>query len=125
MTEKETDILAKCRLMLSALGAIGWRNNVGALKDKKGRPVRYGLCKGSSDWIGFYPVKITQDMVGKVIAVFTAIECKADKGIVSPEQKNFLDVIRKHGGISGIARSDNDCDKILKDGAHTLSRTEN
>ena len=29
-----------------------FRNNVGALKDQKGRLVRYGLQKGSSDLIG-------------------------------------------------------------------------
>jgi hypothetical protein len=33
-----------------------WRNNVGALRDERGRLVTYGLCKGSSDLIGLHQV---------------------------------------------------------------------
>ena len=40
------------------------------------RQIKYGLCNGSSDLIGWTPITITPDMIGKKIAVFTAIEVK-------------------------------------------------
>ena len=62
------------------------RNNSGALTDKSGRLVRYGLgnvsaqfnkvCK-SSDLIGITRVIVTPGMVGSVLGVFTAEEVKA------------------------------------------------
>lgn len=63
-----------------------WRNNVGVLKDRTGRPVRYGLANDSealneklksSDLIGWRPVTITPGHVGQVIAQTVARECKA------------------------------------------------
>lgn len=62
-----------------------FRNNVGALRDDRGRVVRYGLandsaalnkeCK-SGDLIGWRRVTITPSMVGCVIAQFVSRECK-------------------------------------------------
>jgi hypothetical protein len=30
-----------------------FRNNTGTLRDQHGRPVQFGLCKGSADLIGY------------------------------------------------------------------------
>jgi hypothetical protein len=81
-----------------------WRNNTGALKDASGRLVRYGLCQGSSDLIGFTTVTITPEMVGQQVAIFTAIEVK-DRGRPTPEQLRFLEVVQAAGGRAGVARS--------------------
>jgi hypothetical protein len=89
-----------------------FRNNTGALKDMHGRLVRFGLCQGSSDLIGWRTVTITPDMVGQNLAVFTAIEVK-DKGRPTPEQQRFIEVVRDAGGIAGIARSVDDAKAIL------------
>lgn len=69
------------------------------------RPLHAGLCKGSSDLIGWRSVEITQDMVGCTVAVFTAIEVKSKNGRVTNEQQRFIDVVRGAGGIGAIVRS--------------------
>ena len=90
-----------------------FRNNTGALMDQNGRLVTFGLCKGSSDLIGFKTVKITNDMVGTELAVFTAIEVK-DKGHATKYQKNFIDVVKKAGGMAGVAKNVEEAKKILE-----------
>jgi hypothetical protein len=47
-------------------------------------------------------------MIGKKIAVFTAVEIKTEKGIVSPEQKIFLENVKNSGGIAKIIRNIDD-----------------
>lgn len=89
-----------------------FRNNVGAFQ-RKGRWIRFGLIKGSSDLIGWTPVEITKDMVGHTMAVFTAIECKAKKGRATPPQLYFIERVKLDGGYAGIARSAEDALKII------------
>jgi hypothetical protein len=90
-----------------------FRNNTGAFKDPRTKQfVRFGLCVGSSDLIGWHSVTITPDMVGQTLAVFTAIEVK-DKGRPTPEQLTFIEVVRRAGGFAGIARSVAEARKIL------------
>ncbi len=112
---RETNIVQNIRLDIAKLG-IYWRNNVGALKDTNGRLVKYGLCVGSSDLVGFTPMRITQDMVGQTVAVFTAIEVKVPGKNPTPEQVNFITAIQKSGGIAGVARSVEDARKIILGG---------
>lgn len=70
-----------------------WRNNVGVLVDKTGRPVRYGLANDtkeingkikSGDLIGWRSVTVTPDMVGRTIAVFVSRECKPEGWTPAP-----------------------------------------
>jgi hypothetical protein len=51
-----------------------WRNNTGALVDRQGRLVRFGLCRGSSDLISLRSLEITPELVGQRIAQFVALE---------------------------------------------------
>lgn len=92
-----------------------FRNNVGALEDKTGRVVRYGLCKGSSDLIGWRTVEVTPDMVGKPVAVFVALEVK-DRGRLTAEQAQFLAVVQSAGGIAAEVRSVEDAERALNCG---------
>lgn len=69
------------RLEASRKGLKLWRNNVGALLDERGVPVRYGLANESKrlnehiksgDLIGWRPIEIG----GRRIAQFVSRECK-------------------------------------------------
>jgi hypothetical protein len=93
-----------------------FRNNVGtAYQGQMGsisgdrvllypRFVEFGLCKGSSDLIGWTEVEITPQMVGTKVAVFTAVEVKTKTGRVSDEQKRFIKNVNDAGGIAKIER---------------------
>lgn len=91
-----------------------FRNNVGLFKTQDGRNVQTGLCIGSSDLIGFQSITITPEMVGQKIAVFTAIEIKTPKGKPTHEQINFIECVRKFGGIAAIVKSVDDALAVLK-----------
>lgn len=71
-----------------------WRNNTGVARQANGRVIRYGLCVGSSDLIG-----LTSE------GQFVAIELKASRGRLSHEQELFLALVRRNGGLAGVARS--------------------
>ena len=108
----EAYVQNKIRLAVGSGDVRLFRNNTGALFDMQGRLVKFGLCKGSSDLIGFRSITITPDMVGQKIAVFSAIEVK-DKGKVTVDQKNFINIINNAGGYAGVAKNVNDAKKIL------------
>jgi hypothetical protein len=64
-----------------------FRNNTGTLRDQHGRPVQFGLCKGSADLIGWKQVTVTPEMVGQQVAVFLSIEVKTPTGRIRPDQQ--------------------------------------
>jgi len=109
----ETNLVKKIQIAFSRLGARVFRNNIGMLEDKRGSKVRYGLCTGSSDLIGWTPVVITQAMVGSRVAVFTSVEAKSDKGKLRPEQMAWLTVIEAAGGIAMLVRSESEATIML------------
>ncbi len=94
-----------------------WRNEVGVVRfeDKKGIPrtVSFGLCKGSSDLIGIRPLLIMPEHVGRTIGQFVAFELKTVKGRATKEQKMFLELIERNGGIAAIVRSVDDAREAL------------
>ena len=76
---------ALVRIEAAQAGVWLTRNNVGALIDKEGRPVRYGLANESkkqnekvksADLIGIRPILIGPHHVGKVIGQFVSREVK-------------------------------------------------
>ena len=81
----EAAVQSAIRMEAARKGVRLWRNNVGALVDSRGVPVRYGLandskqvnevCK-SGDLIGVRPVLIGLQHVGQVIGQFVSRECK-------------------------------------------------
>lgn len=121
----EKDIERQIIMETCKIGCRLFKNNVGSATIKnpetgKEYRVNFGLCEGSSDLIGWTPVVITKEMVGRTFAVFTAIEVKKDvtkkynKRRMETQQK-FIDIVNKNGGIS--FKSDNPklaCDKIIE-----------
>lgn len=89
-----------------------FRNNRGTATTPHGQFIRFGIpeprtperaddMKGG-DRIGFTEIKITADMVGKTIAVFTSIEEKTVNDRLKPGQIKWHNFILEHGGISEI-----------------------
>lgn len=100
---------------------MGWAGNIsergkGWIKIFNPRPLHAGLTVGGSDTIGWTSVEITPQMIGKRVAVFTAIEFKAPGKYPSREQRNFLEIVREAGGIGGVAHSVDDAVKIVTTG---------
>jgi len=106
MTEQQTQ--QSIRLALSRGDTRLWRNNTGTLLDRQGRPVTFGLCKGSSDLIGLRSITIGPEHLGQRLAVFAAIEVKSATGRATPEQAAFIEQVQAMGGLAGIARSVSD-----------------
>jgi hypothetical protein len=114
----EADILRAIMLEVGSGPVRVFRNNVGlawtgtvikrtadTLTLRDPRPLHAGLCVGSSDLIGWRTVTVTPEMVGQRLAQFVALEVKAPRGRVSPEQQQFVDTVNAAGGIGVIARS--------------------
>tara|TARA_R110000868_G_scaffold376429_1_gene641278 strand:- start:1185 stop:1511 length:327 start_codon:yes stop_codon:yes gene_type:complete len=69
-----------------------WRNNTG-VAEHRGARVRYGLAVGSADLIGCLDGR------------FVALEVKTPVGRASTEQRQWLDLVRRHGGFAAVVRS--------------------
>lgn len=109
----EQRIQQEIRLACSTGPVRLFRNNTGTLKDQHGRPVQFGLCKGSADLIGWRTITVTPEMVGQQVAVFTSIEVKTPTGRLRPEQQQWLEAVQAAGGIAGVARSVEDALQIV------------
>lgn len=68
-----------------------WRNNVGF---DRLLSIPYGLGRGSADLIGI-----------AAGGRFLAIEVKTPEGRLSPEQRAWISVVNKRGGLAIVARS--------------------
>lgn len=115
----EVAVQNEIRLEASKAGLRLWRNNVGAIKDERGVPVRYGLCNDnaqlnaslkSSDLIGIRPVLIQPHHVGTVIGQFVAREVKAPTWRYTATaremaQLRFLELVTSLGGDACFANS--------------------
>ena len=114
--QSEAKIQHDVRLALGATIPL-WRNEVGVVRfeDKQGKPrtVSFGLCKGSSDLIGIRPLLIIPEHVGRTIGQFVAFELKTVKGRATKEQKMFLELIERNGGVAAIVRSVEDAREAL------------
>lgn len=72
---------------------------------KNARRLHYGLCKGSHDLIGWTPVKISKEMIGQTLAVFTSVEAKTGKLKPTKEQVNFGFQVKEAGGLQAVVYS--------------------
>lgn len=126
MAHKETEVVKAAMVRVSKTGTRIFRNNVGtgfqgkphfgrdgSLTLQMYRVVKYGLVEGSSDLIGWTERVITPDMVGKKVAIFTALEGKTAEGAATPEQKNFIVRVNEAGGLAGVFRSADEAEAIV------------
>lgn len=117
------------RRVLHERGVRLFRNNRGALLDKRGKPVRFGLANDtvaegealkSADLIGWDVVLITPDMVGTFISRTYSVEVKPHgwkppgvgpikdaRGKLTAYghylgQKAWADLVNREGGIAGF-----------------------
>jgi hypothetical protein len=84
LVEKEGALQKRTMIALATAGALVLRNNVGAIR-KGQRFIRYGLGKGSSDLLCFTPN-------GRPF--FVEIK-RAKFGLISEEQKSFIDMMAR------------------------------
>lgn len=117
--KSESYVQSAVRLEAPHKGVLLMRNNVGALKDERGVPVRYGLMNDSaqlnkriksSDLIGIRRVLIGPSDVGKVIGQFVARECKHADWVLrgagdahERAQMEFLNLVNSWGGDGKFA----------------------
>lgn len=106
--KRETALVRRLMLRATELGARLFRNNVGQYVDSRGNVVRYGLCVGSSDLIGWTPYVVRPEDVGRTIAVFTAVEAKTLRNVPTGPQIQFVQAVKAAGGIAVFARSTDD-----------------
>lgn len=115
MANIETTIQNRIRLELSKAGAVTFRNmtaqgwagkivdqGAGYVTLSNPSPLIAGLCVGSPDLVGWMPVTVTPDMVGRRIAVFLCPEIKTPIGRASPEQLKFYNAAIRGGAIAGF-----------------------
>ena len=76
------------------------------------RVIRFGLCVGSGDLIGWKSITITPEMVGRRVAVFLSVETKAKRGVKSEAQENWCSQVKINGGLAGFAKSIDEAIKI-------------
>jgi len=132
---KESSLLREIQLAFTNLGARLFRNNTalgwagratqyykqqtvkvgpGDVLVRSAHPLKAGLCVGSSDLIGWTTIVISEDMVGRPVAVFTAIEGKTGRLQATEEQVKFIQAVNMAGGYAGVARSSGDAVEIIK-----------
>lgn len=78
---------------------------------RNARPFHAGV-KGMSDLGGWMPVKITEKHIGYTFAQCTQVEVKLN-GNATKEQKAWIDAVNSSGGRAGIARKEDDLERIL------------
>lgn len=77
-------------------GLVLWRNNVGLAEHWDGKAVqrvRYGLAPGSADLVGLCDGR------------FIALEVKTPKGRTTPDQEQWIELVRCAGGFAAVVRS--------------------
>ena len=107
----ESTIMRKIQLALAKHGVRLFRNNVGTLQDKDGRYIKFGLCVGSSDLIGY-------TATGR----FIAVEVKVPGKQATPEQQAFLDAVVTCGGIGFVAHSEEEAERKYNDSLTATTR---
>ncbi len=91
------------------------RLEAGDMAIRNARPFHSGVA-GMSDLGGWVPVTVTPDMVGKTIAVYCQVEVK-ENARPTTEQLAWIGAVKQAGGRAGVARSDDDLQRIINGSA--------
>ena len=112
MGNKATNLTNAVMLDISSLGCVVWKNPRGFDKERK---VTYGTGpNGAADLIGYRRVLITDDMVGKTLAQFMAVEIKAGGDRKKENQADYISTVNSHGGIAGFVACPEDAVMLVK-----------
>jgi hypothetical protein len=88
--------------------------NEGDVIVRKARRFNAGF-EGLLDLGGWHTVVVTPEMIGRKLAIYTALEVKTKTGRLRAAQKKFIDLVRAAGGLAGVVRSPEDAEEILKE----------
>lgn len=84
---------------------------------KNARAIRFGH-EGMGDLGGWVSKVVTQDMVGKRVAIYTNLETKKKghrtKKDRLEKQLAFIETVKQHGGIAAMVESVEQAQEILK-----------
>lgn len=113
----EARILHDVRLALGLVEGLDlMRNNVGAFDlnapckhcGRRPRP-------GGPRW-GVYGLGVgSADLVGHLSGRFLALEIKGPRGVVRPEQLQWLERIRRNGGVAAVVRSADEAVAVVRE----------
>jgi hypothetical protein len=106
-TTPEGRVKADCLRYLEKRGIKAWNNPSGAVCIAPDRWLHFGK-KGSADILGCLPD-------GR----FLAVECKAERGRLSPEQRQFLADIKAPGGLALVVRGWRELDAALRESGYS------
>lgn len=132
MAKKESNIQSNIRLAVAGKtncrlfrinAGMGWtgdvtRNPDGSITIRNPRAF-HGAPTGYPDLSGFTPVIVTPEMVGTTLAVFTAIEVKAQRGRKGEAQEKFISLAQDLGALAGFAKSPEDALRIIGSAGNT------
>lgn len=94
-------------------GGVLYRNRRGMVDLASGAKMPIGLGpNGYGDLVGYLPVTITPEMLGRTIAVYCMVESKV-RGVPEPHQQARIDEVRAAGGIAGGACNAEDAEIVL------------
>lgn len=102
MGRAENALQRACLEYLKIRGVMAWRNNTGLLRDRNGKPVRFGVV-GSGD------------IFAVVGGRFLSVECKVKGGKVSDHQKRWAEEVNSAGGMAIVAETVDDVHDALED----------
>jgi hypothetical protein len=132
---KEHEIMNRIRIAISEYGkyfrvnaGTGWTSNdihkifipgryplgAGDIILKNARPFTSGVPAGYTDISGVTTITVTPEMVGQKIGVATFLEIKTPGKKPTPDQVNFMGVMREAGCLVGVASSESEALKIVK-----------
>lgn len=127
--KSEASVQEQIRLVAGQQDHVCDRNNNGALPDKNGRYVRYGLgndsssindVRKSSDLIGCVPMLILPHHVGRTLGIYCATEVKKEGWVWEGNNREiaqlaFINDISRHGGIGMFATCADDYLREIKE----------
>jgi hypothetical protein len=92
----EASVMESVKKLLKARGILAFRRNVGRWRNPSGRWVEFGM-KGEADFLAILKIGSTLEPV--------FIECKSDRGTMSPEQTEFKHMVEDYGCVYLLVRS--------------------
>jgi hypothetical protein len=104
--QKEARLMFRAELM---------RNRRGMVDLPGGGKMPFGLGgNGTGDFVGFTPVLITAEMIGRTLPIYTETEQKTKEGRVSEQQAARIEHLHDVNAICGVARQAGDFAELVR-----------